>query len=317
MYLIFFDPSRLTVDIPKVSGLNLKAFNGSMVIRGQELKHIKETARYIWRSILNKTGLDSFRGLIRFDLAPQFNGEKKLIRWQNLPVFDIGELSIAGIYEINTHSPECMAAIAALHYASPIHSWHQPNIGERLAQIIEKRVGQDIIFIPGDNPIKQAWGQYLIISLKAAGLNVVQGKMEDLLQQEKISLPIWRWGDARLGKGPSEYPLSFQHWLLKQPLVFNSLPKTQDPGDKSLLADKGTGYWNNLVGENFILSPQTAQQALKRQKDLVLKPLKGSSGNGLIFGPLVSAQEWKQAIEKKPSTSKLFMVPLRYAGYQK
>jgi len=298
MYLIFFDADQLIVNVPQtIQNKNLGAFNGSVIISQQELEHIQEVASYLWRCILTKANLNNFEGLIRFDFAPQLSGKTNLTKWQNLPALDIGELTIGGVYEINTHSPECMAAIAALHHSSPLHSWHQPNVGERLARVMQEKVSQKIIFVPGDNPIKQVWGSYLLASLKAAGLDIVRQTPEELIKHKQVSLPIWRWGDVRFDKGPSEYPLPFQHWLLRQPLVFNTLSR-QDPGDKSLLIGKGSKRWDILVGENFILSAETADQALKDQNQLVLKPINGSSGNGIVFGSLVSSQKWKQTIEK-------------------
>jgi hypothetical protein len=168
-----------------------------------------------------------------------------------------------------------------------------------LAEQIRRVFGnQKILFVQGSGPVKDSWGKIFFNDLTKNGVNLKSINFNEAMKTN--SHLVWRWGDARLDNGPSEYPLGFQEWLLtRSGLVFNTMPASQDISDKRyLMPQKGNSSWNRLVGQNRLLQPRNFPWAIHHRQSLVLKPTKGSSGNNISFGKRENLVSWVACLQK-------------------
>lgn len=292
----FSDPDPILLDRGlKIKDMPIKTLNGVFVLEQTEVEMLKNTVFLVWHYILKLAEINSFIGLVRFDLIPEF---KKV---DDSDKFDLGRLSIKGIYEVNAHSPECAAVVSALHRVAPDLAKKQPNAVQRLAQAISEEFGsREIIFVPGDGLIKNCWGKIFFEDLRRTGLNIVWEEPDEIMKKnQKKSLDpkiIWRWGDTR-EKGYSEYSPEFRKFLLSQEVVFNTVKMENDLSNKGLLIPNGNAKWDSLVGNNKILSLDSLRWGIENKDWLVLKPLGGSSGMNIVFGRLSSRRNWKKNLQ--------------------
>lgn len=291
-------------EIFSLYGRRVGAFRGQFLIESDEMTTIQEVCNFIWNKL---PGCKSFVGHVRFDLVPGFPVDSPVLVSESM--WDLGPLRIVGIYEVNAHSPECVCACSALRRSFPEITFRQPHPEHRLSRAIKNKFGEEkIIFIRGDGLVKQAWGQYFIDDLIACGLNLEVTRPDEFLTHPDLSPSsvIWRWGDARLlpdKTGGDEFPLWFQKYLLDFPgAVFNTMPRPSN-GDLQDISYKGylkpnreyPEDWNRLVGDNRILrNDDDLEWAISKQQNLIAKPLRGSSGRGVILGRKVTPEEWER-----------------------
>ncbi len=273
-------------------------FEGLFFLSQRDRETLINTAKLIWERILEKTKVENFLGVIRFDFVPEI---EKILKIDKNSL-DLGDIKIKGIYEVNVHSPECGAAIVTLHKLMPWLKKHQPNPAFLISKAIKQTIGdRKIIFVPGKGVVKKEWGKYFYEELR--NFLEILWMEEEVVMNSQIdqSEVIWRWGDARIN-GPSEYSLEFILWLLKHPgIIFNTIPKSsnEDLGNKIfLMPEEGENEWNALVGQNFLLSSEILEFSIKNRERLVLKPLLGSSGNNIFFGKNYSEAQWENLLRK-------------------
>jgi hypothetical protein len=278
----------------------LGIFMGSFSLSAQDRETLTKTATLIWQKVIKKTRMNNFIGHIRFDFIPGFNRE--IIEIEN-GVFELGPLQIVGIYEINVHSPECLAAVTVFREITKRNEFNPTVL---LAREIKRIFNNEkIVFVVGRGLVKRAWKEIYLRELRQY-LEIIPMEEEEVMMTSKPSI-IWRWGDARI-EGPSEYSSRFQEWLREYPgIVFNTLPqqKEQDLGNKMLLLpENGEREWNRLVGENrWLNSEEVLEWGIENQSQLVLKPLLGSSGKDITFGKNISQKEWTELLKKVYSSS--------------
>lgn len=271
---------------PRVSLGNKKVniYSGEILINEKEVQETVSYCRFLWQKVLEKMGGLNFCGFVRFDLIPQF---KEKIREEE-DFFHFGDLGFSGIYEINAHSPECSSAYSQMKaFGAKV-----PSLWKKMASLIKESFGERILFIQGSGPVKREWGTQFIRDLQEAGLliEVISHPYTSLGNPE--NLPIWRWGDARLNGSYDDFPLEVQKWILEEQKrgvkVFNTIPDSseRDPGNKIFLSDSFTGR---------VELPE-AQRGKK--DDFILKPLRGSSGNGIHFGRLMREAQWQEALDQ-------------------
>lgn len=288
----------------RLEGKKVLLLNGSFVYTKTDFCRIMEAVQKIWSriSLVNK----DFVGLIRFDLIPGLWFD---YQYQELEEeINLGPLYVRGIYEINVHFPECAAAISASHEVAPDLAKVQPNAAGRLARAIRQTFGdREIVFVPGNGPVKRSWGEVFFRELLKTGLKIIRSTPEELVMEPPSSdSVIWRGGDIRIYGGYTEYNLPFAEFIIlwqKRGTVFNTVPSSAevDLGNKKWLMPGGgkDREWDSLVGSNFSLTDISFErlELAKRNKEvLVIKPLLGSSGLDITFGRLVSQEEWEKKL---------------------
>ena len=280
----FFEKS----DEFRVEESKINAFQGYLQITEREKSFVVSRARKLWKKVFKKSGMDHFEGLIRFDFVPEFEEEPEI----KDSVIDLGDLSIKGLYEINTHSPEGVACDALYRKSFPKLKGYTPNASKKLAEHLSEAYGGEITMVQGQNSAKDSWGNVFIESLNSYGVKV-QAKTPSEIKKGKPSL-LWRWGDVDFKKEFNEYEDEFQRWLVKQEKmkIINTIPESRkkDVANKKLIARK----------DDFILNGSgSLKKALELPKnDYVLKPLRGASGKGIVFGELEDFLSWSKAIKK-------------------
>lgn len=276
-------------------------FQGLFFISKKEREHVIQIANMIWRKILKKAGVKNFVGYIRFDFVPKIKKVSKIEK----RVLEV-DFEISGIYEINVHSPECASVIAALHRVLPQLRFLQANPAYLISEAIKKTFKKTIIFVPGNGKVKRNFSGYFFDELSKF-LDIKWMSEEEAMKWVRFENKVlWRWGDARIN-GSSEYSNRFLRFLLElqssKRIIFNSVPRSvyEDLGNKIYLipeSEKGK-VWEKLVGKNFLLNSKNLRFALKEREKLVLKPLLGSSGNGIVFGKKVSQDRWERILKEK------------------
>jgi len=293
------NPEKLLLDVKtglQLAGRPVGVVQGLVVISEEEKKVLINLARKIWQQLIKVS--PNFIGLIRFDLVPSFSfPEVEVSSWKDMAAFDLGDLKITGVYEVNAHSPECAAAVSALHKVLPHLREYQPKVCDLLVQAIKKTFGNEkIIFVRGEGPVKKAWGDVFFENLRKAGLNIISMKPEEVVSTSPPLL--WRWGDVCFGQGHSEYHRGFENWLRSysyKGTVFNTIPISGDPSDKSLLLGDTLV---ELVGRGRLLRQETLEWGIREQENLVCKPLRGSSGNGIKFGRKEKSATWVKILQE-------------------
>ena len=146
-----------------------------------------ETCKHIWQHLRMKCPNSHPQGLYRFDLVPRFN-------MSDMGNGCIGHLEIAGVYEVNGHSPECLAAASVMRATLPGISC--VNAAAIVAAKIKETLGEkEIAFVVGHkSPLKHHWYKFLVNDLREAGLQIEVMSPEEVVVRK--SPLIWRWGDV-------------------------------------------------------------------------------------------------------------------------
>ena len=284
------DNGKISID-----GMPIGVFTGSFELGDAERDRIIQTCKKIWRHLRRERvgGVDPV-GLHRFDLVPAFSRS-------NGDAGYLGELYAKGIYEVNGHSPECLAA------ASMIRRFYPEIPCVNAAEIVAKK----IMAIYGDVPIafvvgygsalKASWYHCLAVDLVAAGLNLTTMTPEEVM--DKKPLHIWRWGDVR-EDGENDYKNceSFTRWLYEQNecTVFNRVLQPEDDvTNKNLLLSSSDPDIAALLGNNCVLDVDAIHWSTEENQyqSLMAKPDRGSSGKGLVFGEHYSRIGWIRELE--------------------
>ncbi len=253
-----------------VAGKPIGVIGGYFTIDKDEKRRIGDYCQETWNNLLEKTG-NYFQGHLRFDLVPKFSLEG-----------NIGQLSIKDIYEVNAHSPECVAADAMFQDVFPEMKRDVPSAPKLLASFLKKKFGS-VCMVRGKCIAKDSWGDSLIRNMQEEGLNLSVVSEKEVMKNN-ISSMIWRWGNVGL-VGKEEFSQEFKEWLVNERSnkVFNTVMKEDVANKKNIIKSKEDVI---LTLENipFILSIPS--------KSWVLKPLKGSSGNGIVFGKDFTLELW-------------------------
>jgi len=290
----------------KVANVPIGIFNALLVISPKEEKYIIRTVKKLWQEL---NAPRDFVGHIRADLVPRFTyREPKRTFWKGWPAYNLGKVSIKGIYEFNVRSPECVAVGGLLQQLMKTMKVLQPGCYDALARHIQKTFGDKKIYIvPGNSILKNGFGATMISALKREGVDI-----QTLSPKEAVSIidsginssVIWTWADwgKFLPRELLEYPEWFCKFLdknKKELRMFNTVP-VESLSDKGLLMPKGKEGWDQLVGENFLLnSEENLLRAVKEKDKLVSKPREGSEGFFIRFGCKESPAEWKKLLEQQ------------------
>ncbi|PID52628.1 MAG: hypothetical protein CR972_00955 [Candidatus Moraniibacteriota bacterium] len=281
----------------RIGNMRIGMFTGSFVLEDCERDRVIKTCKKIWRHLRRERryGVDPM-GLHRFDLVPAF------ARSDDLVAENLGGLYIKGIYEVNGHSPECLAAASMIRHHYP----HIPcvNAAEIVAERILDVYGDvPIAFVVGQgSALKASWYQYLVNDLVAAGLNITIMTPKEVMKKKMKHM--WRWGDARIN-GENDYVFSrgFVEWLHTQNehIIFNRVLRTEDDvTNKSLLLSSSDPDVAILLGENRPLDNNSIWWSVDQHdhQRLMAKPDGGSSGKGLIFGEQHPTTAWIDELQK-------------------
>ncbi len=278
-----------------IGDMPIGVFTGSFVLEDEERERMIHTCRDIWAHVRQECNTDTNPlGLHRFDLVPAFARPRG-------NAGDLGALFVKGIYEINGHSPECLAAGSMIrHYYPDIPC---VNAAEKVAQKITQTYGHvPIAFVVGKgSTLKAHWYKYLVRDLIDANLDITVMTPEEVMKKEPPY--VWRWGDVRVN-GENDYKNSeeFTRWLYEQDrcTVFNRvLHRHEDVTNKSLLLSSPRPTVAALLGDNRVLDEETMRWSTEENEyqALMAKPDGGSSGKGLIFGEHYSMRRWLQKLQ--------------------
>lgn len=254
----------------------ISRLKGEVVISGEEKERVIAFCDEVWQKVMERTGV-SFIGHVRFDLVPSFT-KNEISKGE----INLGEVGVRSIYEVNTEDPECAAACSAVYPENPL-----PAI--KLARVIKENFGEKVDMMIGDGIVKKEWGQAFFRDLREElDLKVVENNKDS-----SSSVPLWRWGGVRWNEY-SEFPLAIQEYLLdeqKNGKIFNTVYSAEEknPGDKRHLMEMGISQGVPLTEKEFIYT---------NKNSLVIKPYKGTSGKGIVFGEKVSSLDWKKTVEE-------------------
>ncbi|MCA9364738.1 MAG: hypothetical protein KC736_02495 [Candidatus Moranbacteria bacterium] len=274
----------------------VRVFLGKITVSDPERKQMIDLCQKIWNDIFSRCRNPDFFGLVRFDLVPHLSG---------LPEGSfVGDLSFSGIYEVNCHSPEDLAAFCAISETfSALDSVNPVRIlVERLRTWSDdKKIG----FLSGSCLVKDSWRDSYVVALRSHGLDLC---LLDPCNPKTFlwNGPVYRWGDYR-ETGCTQYPKDsdFRRWLLnlsEKGLVANPVfPSHYDPSNKFFLLGSSESEMGRFLGNNRqLLSREDFDWSLDhvhgqhRYCGLVLKPDNGASGDGVYFGNNYKTDEWSQ-----------------------
>jgi hypothetical protein len=276
-----------------IGKLPVGAFLGGFSLADSERENMIRVCERIWQHLRIRCPKSSPFGLYRFDLVPKFNSSKTRNDC-------IGELDIAGVYELNGHSPECLAAASVMRAFLP----EIPCVNAAaivVAKIKEIFGNEKIAFVVGHkSSLKHYWYQFLVNDLKEAGLRI------DVMSPEKVMAEkpafIWRWGDIS-SNGNGQYSNCFNEWLFNQKnsFVFNAiLAPHEDVSDKSLLLCSDDLLVSELVGNNRPLNLDTMWWSVDNvlsKMQFVVKPDRGASGRDVYFSEKHFTTEWIELLQ--------------------
>lgn len=269
-----------------IGGMPVGAFLGEISLASSERENMIKVCKRIWRHVMDKCPNSHPRGLYRPDLIPKFNSSKARNGC-------VGELEIAGVYEINGHSPECLAAASVMRKFLP--EIPCVNAAAIVADKVKETFGEEIAFVVGHkSALKHHWYSFLVKDLKEAGLRIKVMSQNDVMN--KRPQRIWRWGDACFGRR-GQYKRRFNEWLFEQndSIVFNAIlsPK-DDVSDKCLLLSSDDPDMKVLLGNNRPLDSNSIWDSVDvvPRKDLVVKPNRGASGRDVYFSRKYYTTDW-------------------------
>lgn len=275
-----------------VGGKKIKALNGYLTLSGKEEKKINDFSVGIWRYLMEVSGASkNFKGVVRFDFAPNFSRKARKTPFG----YDLGEVGLETLYEVNAHSTEDFACDALHHLCFPEISAFTPLAARRVAREVVRRVDSKVFMVKGDGVAKDSWLEPLLGELSMTELSVELVSPQEAMRK-KLS-PLWRWGDVDLEGEFREFDDYFQKWLLEKQVkgeveVFNTLPESRikDVANKGHLAEKG---------EEVLYTRKALERALLLDKnEHLVKPLRGASGNGIVFGDELSTPEWEKLLRE-------------------
>lgn len=275
-----------------VGGKKIKALSGYLTLTEKEKEKINETSAGIWNKLMTVSGAkEDFKGIVRFDFAPCFSGKAKKTSFG----YDLGEVGLKALYEVNAHSTEDFACDALHYLCFPEISSFTPFATRRVAREVVRQVGRKIFMVKGDGVAKDSWIEPLLKELSATELSVEVVSPREVMKNNLS--PLWRWGDVDLEGEFREFDDHFQKWLLekqekREVEVFNTLPENRkkDVANKGHLAEKG---------EEVLYTKDALERALLLDKDRhLVKPLRGASGNGIVFGDELPLFRWKKFLSE-------------------
>ncbi len=278
-----FDHGAITI-----GDMAIGAFLGTFSFVGDERERMIKSCKKLWSHVLSECpGVKPF-GLYRFDLVPHFANADKSVEG------DIGALSIGGVYEINGHAPECIAASSVMRHKLPKVNCF--DAVKKVAMYLSKYFGSNTIaFVVGyKSSTKYHWYKYFVNDLIAHGVNVViMSEREVMLNAPDI---VWRWGDARKD-GESHYSQEFVDWLFEQDksIVFNAiLEPEKDVSNKKFLLQSTDPFVSELIGKNRSLTEESIWWSVDENShcNLIVKPDGGASGNDIVFGECHYETTW-------------------------
>ncbi len=284
MKLVLFNQGEdeFLSDVVDLGEEKISTVNGLFYLTAAEKREIIEYSKTAYQKVLERSDTDNFFGHIRVDLVPEISNFRHI---ENGYEWD---LSIKGIYEINSNAPECGAATAALHANHSKLAKFQPDPAKRIIKSLNGHInGEKVAFVIGRGAVKKEWGYFFMKSLRDKGLNVKKATPEEAVDYDCV----WRFGDIRDGSY-SEFPDYFRNKLIKKQkdsLVLNTVPESpeKDIGNKRFLL--------NYPEEQELRDREDALWAI-RQSDRVLKPLRGTSGKGIYFQENFSDSQWRKKL---------------------
>ena len=287
MKLVLFNQSEdsFLSDVVNLGEKKISTVNGVFYLTSAEKREIIEYSRKVYQRVLERADTEKFFGHIRIDLVPEISNFRRI---ENGYEWD---LSIKGVYEINSNAPECGAATAALHANHPKLAKLQPDPSKRIIKGLSDYINGDrVAFVIGRGAVKKEWGYFFMKSLRDKGLNVTKATPKEAVNYDCV----WRFGDIR-GGSYSEFPDNFRNKLIekqKNSLVLNTVPESpkKDIGNKRFLLD--------YPKEREIRVKKDALRAIKNAEKMngVLKPLRGTSGKGIYFQENFSFSQWKEKL---------------------
>lgn len=286
--IITYHSEQPTVGVQTDLGI-VPIMNGHMEINREEALHIKKTLQRIWGILCESTGISDFHGLIRFDLVPSVSNTT--VSTGSI-TFDV---CTDGIYEINGNAPECAAFYALMHTMCP-DLFPDVSMIRPIAEEIRK-LGTNVVFVPGNNPVRQLVEQAYKDFLASSGLNVLC--MKDCPSPAQEGVVTFRfgdfWDDFHNQFNPPE-ELYIAQVRESGATCFNSLDRNRLFDKSQLRALWDDEHLRTLFGDPP--APHTNSDSMKialsHRQSFVLKPDCGCSGNGIVFGMCCTDAEWRK-----------------------
>ena len=256
------------------------------------------TLSRLWRA-LPREYTQSICGMIRFDCQPLFFGKPVSTSWHGHKGLDLGEVRLNGLYEINTHAPECVGSVLRHKASLPskFSSIYHPHLYVGMA--IKRLYGSDALtlsFVPG---CKRGFKNINRICRELHSYGITIKPIDDASVMHKAPRKLWRFGDLKQSNDQSEYQANFYQFMSEYPhRYFNSLPVNgYDLSDKKLMLHAFGGVWNSMVGANSELDEEILERIITSKDQLVIKPFSGTRGRDVLVGADLPDAFWQASVE--------------------
>jgi hypothetical protein len=277
-------------------GRQWDVLNGTLVISHHELSGILNKINQIWQCIPTQYR-HNLTGIIRFDCIPKFDGTTKYITWHDLQGINLGEISLAGVYEINAHAPECISGILRhRNYLAPeLAQYHTPY--QFIAPLIQAYFyGNNICLLPGKKR-GEVGIERMCQEFKKYQMDVTVIDEQTLFRDAPPNL--WRYGDLK-HTDESEYSKEVWQFLHHEypHTYFNYFKKNGcDLSHKQLLTNKFNTTWTDFAGQNHHVTANTSAYLKQHKIDYVIKSFTGTRGDDVFIGKDLMLTEWENKID--------------------
>lgn len=272
--------------------------DGSFLQTPSEEKNMQRQINSLWSQI-PKCYRDGMTGIIRFDCIPAFANadQAKSVKVAGREAIDLGHMTIEGVYEVNTHAPECTGSILRHrdNLSKPISYLGSPyaEIASRLRTYFKKN---RVHILPGRRRGIENVDR-MCRELRKHGLRV---EIIDEGQLLKDAIPaVWRFGDLKRNPHESEYSQDTWEFLHREyPHTYmNFMDPQYDLSNKSLFVQDFGDVWRSYVGRNTPLRSMDKQSLLANREQWVVKPFSGTRGQAVHIGQDYTADAWKQVVD--------------------
>lgn len=295
MFLSFNDRNQTSI----LDGNGKLILDGSFLQTPTEERNMQRQINRLWHQI-PKYYRDGMTGIIRFDCIPTFEGGclDKMVKVGNQQVVDLGRMRIEGVYEVNTHAPECTGSILRHrdNLSRPMYYTRSPYA--QLSKLLRTYFkSNEVHILPGRRRgIENV--ERMCRELRKHGLLVDMIDEGQLLREATPA--VWRFGDLKKNPEESEYSQDVWDFLhTEYPHIYmNFMDPQYDLSNKSLFVQDFGDVWRSYVGRNMPFSTMDRNDLLSNRTQWVVKPFSGTRGQSVHIGQDYGAEEWKRVVEE-------------------
>jgi hypothetical protein len=265
-------------DMAQIGEHPIRVLPGTISINRNEFQEMRRFIEKVWER-LGSFGKD-YTGFARLDLFMYPKREEPLVNSH----LDYGNCAEFKVIELNSDSPECASTTSLIRRSCP----YIFNATQKLAEAVKESFGKNITFVVGEGYLKKLTVSSFIKDLSSI-LNLEICSEEDILKGQFSNKVIWAWGDIKPQNAEftEEFIEKLKEFQQQGIDVFNSI----NPN----LSSKATLYKNGVVN-GYSLRGNLERVCFKK---VILKPLFGSGGKGILFSDKLNFKELESLRNKE------------------